>query len=61
MNWKPGMAEEKKDSETEKSPEPKELRDLRPKKDVKGGAGKREGNEKRSAGKTGEIDFMNWD
>lgn len=55
------MAEEKKDSESKERPEPKELRDLKPKKDVKGGAGKREANEKRSSGKTGEIDFMNWD
>jgi hypothetical protein len=58
---RPTMAEEKRNPESKEKSEPKELRDLKPRKDVKGGAGKREANETRSAGKTGEIDFMNWD
>lgn len=39
----------------------KELRDLKPAKEVKGGARNPAGNEKRPPAKTGEIDFMNWD
>lgn len=57
------MPTDKPDPETPEKKEPKRrLRDLSPKKDIKGGAqqpGAR--SEKRSPGSTGEIDFMNWD
>ncbi len=38
-----------------------ELRDLKPKKELKGGAGQKEGTGKGRAGTTGEIDFMTWE
>ncbi len=37
-----------------------EIRDLKAKKDVKGGARSAGSSEKRPAGDTAEIDFMNW-
>ncbi len=56
------MANEKNDSTTKEKKEPKiELRDLKPKKDVKGGVRQDGNGQKRPPVKTGEIDFMNWD
>lgn len=56
------MATEENDPKAKEKKIPKpEIRDLEPKKDVNGG-GRNAGNGgKRSPGKTGEIDFMNWD
>ena len=51
------MANKKDDSPAKEKKEPKiEVRDLKLKKDVKGGGG-----EKRPPAKTGEVDFMNWE
>lgn len=55
------MSEEKKDPADKKRPEPKELRDLKPKKEIKGGAQKSKGGDARPSGSKGEIDFMGWD
>ncbi len=55
------MPEPKKDPEARVRREPKELRDLKPKQDVKGGAPKARQGEKPSPRRTAEIDFMNWD
>lgn len=53
------MAEEKDNPETR---EKKELRDLKPKKDVKGGARNFQGHtDKRPPVRTSEIDFLNWE
>ncbi len=55
------MSTEKDQSAEKGKKEPKiEVRDLKPKKDVKGGASKG-GDDKKTQRKTGEIDFMNWD
>ena len=54
------MAEPKKDPKDERQP-PKKLRDLKPKKDVKGGARNEGSADKRPPARTGEMDFMNWD
>jgi hypothetical protein len=57
------MATEKEELKARDKKEPKPgIRDLKPKKDVKGGAQKNARGDKRppSTG-TGEIDFMNWD
>jgi hypothetical protein len=56
------MATEEDDPKAKEKKEPKlELRDLKPKKEVKGGVGKPGANQKRPPGSTGEIDFMGWD
>lgn len=56
------MATENDDPKAKEKKEPKlEIRDLKPKKEVKGGAKNTGSGEKRPPGKTGEIDFMNWD
>ena len=56
------MATERHDPEAqEKKVAKPELRDLKPKKDVNGGGRKIGNGEKRPPGRTGEIDFMNWD
>ncbi len=56
------MANETNDSPAKEKKEPKiELRDLKPKKDVKGGTRHTGSGEKRRPAKTGEMDFMNWD
>ncbi len=55
------MTEPKKNPDTREKKEPKELRDLKPKQDVKGG---KQGNaraDKRPPQRTAEIDFMNWE
>ncbi len=54
------MAEKEKDQEASEKPG-KELRDLQPKKEVKGGVRNPRPPAKRPARKTAEIDFMNWD
>jgi hypothetical protein len=52
----------KQDDSAKGKKEPKiEVRDLKPKKDVKGGARNAGSSDKRPPAKTGEIDFMNWD
>ena len=56
------MATEKDHREGKEKKEPKlEIRDLKAKKEIKGGAGKGESAEKRRPGTTGEVDFMDWD
>ena len=55
------MTEPKKEPDPKEGKKPKELRDLKPTKDVNGGARKAAGPDKRTPAKTGEIDFMNWD
>lgn len=55
------MAEQKKEPEAKEKKSPKELRDLKPTKDAKGGARSGHNGQKRSPARTGEIDFMNWD
>ncbi len=55
------MTEPKKEPQAKEEKKPKELRDLKPTKEVKGGARNGGGGEKRAPEKTGEIDFMNWD
>ncbi len=55
-------ANKKENSEGGQKKEPKlELRDLKAKKELKGGAGQKESTEKRRPKTTGEIDFMTWD
>ncbi len=54
------MTEPQKEPEPKEGKKLKELRDLKPAKEVTGGA-RNGGGEKRPAKKTGEIDFMNWD
>ena len=55
------MAEQKNSPEAQEKKESKELRDLKPKKDVRGGARSQGHTVKRPPARTGEIDFMNWD
>jgi hypothetical protein len=56
------MATEKEDPKARERKEPNlPIRDLKPKKDPKGGAKKNGVADKRPPGSTGEIDFMNWD
>jgi hypothetical protein len=56
------MANKQDDSSAKEKKEPKiEVRDLKPKKDVKGGARNAGTGEKRPPAKTGEVDFMNWE
>lgn len=56
------MANKKDDLPAKDKREPKiEVRDLKPKKDVKGGTRNGGDSEKRPPAKTGEVDFMNWD
>ncbi len=56
------MPTDKPDPKNPETKEPKrELRDLSPKKDIKGGAQRPDRSEKRAPGPIGEIDFMNWD
>ncbi|MEO6969312.1 MAG: hypothetical protein ABI217_00260 [Chthoniobacterales bacterium] len=56
------MANKQDDPAAKEKKEPKiEVRDLKPKKDVKGGARNAGSGEKRPPAKTGEMDFMNWD
>ncbi len=56
------MAGEKDEPQAREKKLPKlEIRDLKPKKDPKGGSQSPKENEKRSPGTTGEIDFMGWD
>ena len=55
------MADQKKDLEVKERQQPKKLRDLKPKKDVKGGARNEGSGDKRPPARTGEMDFMNWD
>jgi hypothetical protein len=53
------MVNKRDDSAAKEKKEPKiEMRDLKPKKDVKGGARRAD---KQPPSKTGEVDFMNWD
>jgi hypothetical protein len=55
------MAAEKEEPKPREKKEPKPgIRDLKPKKDVKGGVQKSPGSDRRRPGGTGEIDFMNW-
>ncbi|MEO5717037.1 MAG: hypothetical protein ABIR29_00515 [Chthoniobacterales bacterium] len=54
------MTEPQKEPEPKEVKRPKELRDLKPTKEVKGGAAKTSRAEKRPPAKSGEIDFMNW-
>jgi hypothetical protein len=57
------MAPKKKENpEGGQKKEPKlELRDLKAKKELRGGAGQRESTGKPRPGTTGEIDFMSWE
>jgi hypothetical protein len=56
------MATEKEDPKAKEKKEPKlGIRDLKPKKDAKGGVQKACSADKRPPGSTREIDFMNWD
>ena len=55
------MAEKKEYPEKTEKKNLKELRDLKPKNEVKGGVRKSSSTDKRSPSRTGEIDFMNWD
>ncbi len=56
------MPRDKDDAKKSEKKEPKrELRDLPPKNDVKGGGQRPDRSEKRAPRTTGEIDFMNWD
>ncbi len=54
------MTEPLKEPDPKEGKKPRELRDLKPTKEVKGGV-RNGGGEKRPIKKTGEIDFMNWD
>ena len=55
-------AEQDDEPKAKEKKEPKlEIRDLKPKKEAKGGAGEPRSSEKRPPGSTGEIDFMGWD
>jgi len=53
------MAEQKKNPEVRDEKKLKELRDLKPRKDVKGGARNHGRTDKRPPSR--EVDFMNWD
>lgn len=53
------MAEQKKNPEARDEKKLKELRDLKPRKDVKGGARNQGRTDKRPPSR--EVDFMNWD
>ena len=53
------MAEQKDNSEARDKKKLKELRDLKPRKDVKGGARNQGRTDKRPPSR--EVDFMNWD
>ena len=56
------MPTKKKNPESGEKKEPRlEIRDLKPKKELKGGSGHKESAEKRRPGSTGEIDFMTWE
>jgi hypothetical protein len=56
------MGTEKEDPKAKEKKEPKlQLRDLKPKKDIKGGAHKAGNPDKGPPRRSGEIDFMNWD
>ncbi len=55
------MTEPQEEPEPRDAKKPRELRDLKPTKEVKGGTSKPGHGEKRPPAKTGEIDFMNWD
>ena len=56
------MGTEKENSKTKDKKESKlELRDLKPAKEIKGGAAKPATSEKRNPKRTAEIDFMGWD
>ncbi len=56
------MATKKEDLKGGEKKQPKlEIRDLKPKKELKGGSGHKESVEKRRPGTTGEIDFMTWE
>jgi hypothetical protein len=55
------MIEPEKDPEAKEPKKPRPLRDLKPVKEVNGGARKPPAPDKRPPPKTGEIDFMNWD
>jgi hypothetical protein len=55
-------AEQDNDPKAKDKKEPKlEIRDLKPKKEAKGGAGEPRPSEKRPPGSTEEIDFMDWE
>ncbi len=55
-------AEQDNDPKAKEKKEPKlEIRDLKPKKEAKGGAGEPRPSEKRPPGSTEEIDFMDWE
>jgi hypothetical protein len=58
-NWNGEMAEQKENPEAQDKKKLKELRDLKPKKDVKGGARNHGHTDKRPPSR--EVDFMNWD
>jgi hypothetical protein len=53
------MAEQKDNPEAQEKKKLKELRDLKPRKDVKGGTRNHGHTDKRPPSR--EIDFMNWD
>lgn len=56
------MASEKDEPQAKEKKDPKlEIRDLKPKKDPKGGGHGEKSPEKGPPGTTGEIDFMGWD
>lgn len=55
------MAEQKNSPETQEEKKLKQLRDLKLKKDVRGGAQIPGHTDKRPPVRSGEIDFMNWD
>ena len=56
------MANEQEDSPAKEKNEPKiKVRDLKAKKEVKGGARSAGSSDERPPAKTGEMDFMNWD
>ena len=56
------MANKEDNSPAKEKNEPTiKVRDLKPKKEIKGGARNEGSCEKRPPAKTGEMDFMNWD
>lgn len=56
------MANEEDDSPATEKKGPKlEVRDLKPEKEVKGGARNGRHGKERLPAKTGEMDFMNWE
>ena len=56
------MASEKEEPQPREKKDPKlEIRDLKPKRDPKGGGHTPKRGETRSPGTTGEVDFMGWD